>query len=81
MKSILFGLAILALAPVAQAQVIIQVPPGGRVMEPPYRADYWRGERGHGWDRREAYREEYRRQEWRRAHCVRDYRNQEFCRR
>ncbi len=84
MKSVLLGLALLTLAPIAQAQVIIQTPhpPVGRVEAPAYREDYWRGQQEHGWGpKNEFLSEEHRGNAWQHAHCVRDYRGQEFCRR
>ena len=82
MKSVLFGLALLVAAPVvAQAQIVIQAPPIPGVVGGPPRGPYWRGE-GDDWRRRAEFRdEEHRRREWRRDHCVRDYRGEEFCRR
>jgi hypothetical protein len=82
MRFALFAVALLGLAPAAQAQIVLQPPvvvaPGG------YGPGYWR-ERREGqeeWRRRAEFREaEHRRWEWRRAHCVRDYRGEEFCRR
>ncbi len=82
MKAVIVALGLLVAIPAAQAQVIIQAP-GFR--GEPERGDYWRrpreGEREADWRRREEFREEARREEWRRDHCVRDYRNQVFCRR
>ena len=90
MKSIVMALALLSVAPVAHAQVFPQPQPPrpGYPLEPvPQRADrddYWRQHREgeEDWRRREEFREEeHRREEWRRAHCVVDYRGQEYCRR
>ena len=79
MKTVLFALAALTLAPVAHAQVYLQAPPPPRAAYP---GDYWRSREGDEWRRRTEFREEeHRRMEWRRAHCVRDYRGQEYCRR
>lgn len=86
MKSALLALALIGLAPVAHAQIVIQAPPIPGIVGPrPYGNDYWR-ERREGredeWRRRSEYREEEnRRMDWRRAHCVRDYRGEEYCRR
>lgn len=81
-------LALVGMAPLAHAQVVIQTPsvPGARLSGPPasYPDDYWRRgpEGGEEWRRRAEFREEeHRREEWQRAHCVRDYQGQEFCRR
>ncbi len=87
MKIIIAALALLVAVPVAHAQVIIQAPglPGFVRGEPDRPGEYWRrqreGERENEWRRREEYREEARREDWRRDHCVRDYRNQVYCRR
>ena len=51
---------------------------------PEYRPDYWRHreDREDEWHRRAEFREEeHRRWGWRRAHGVRDYRGEEYCRR
>ena len=75
MKSALAALALaVGLAGAAQAQVVIQAP--GIAVVPP--GGYWR--RDGDWRRREEYREESRRIEWRREHCARDYYGHEFCR-
>jgi len=92
MKAFIAALALLVAAPAAQAQIVIQAPgiPGLSRLEPEreYRGppgEYWRrqreGEREMEWRRREEYRDEARREDWRRDHCVRDYRNQVYCRR
>ena len=88
MKALLMALALVSVAPLAHAQVIIQTPgiPGFRPPGPPPRdeEDYWRRRREgeEEWRRRAEFREEeHRREEWRRAHCVRDYRGEEYCRR
>ena len=85
MKTMLLTLALLTAAPLAHAQVIIQAPaiPGVTV---PDHENYWRerreGDREDAWRRREEYREEeHRREGWQRSHCVRDWQNQEYCRR
>ena len=81
MKTALLALALISLAPIAQAQIVIQAPPIPGV-RPAYPEGYWRGEEREGWRRREEYREEeHRREEWQRAHCVRDWQGREFCRR
>ena len=81
MKTALLALALISLSPLAHAQIVIQAPPLPGVRQE-YREDYWRGDRRDEWRRREEYREEeHRREDWQRAHCVRDYRGQEFCRR
>lgn len=91
MKAFAVVLGLVSFAPMAQAQVFPQAPayPGLGVGAPPRYAParpdgdegYWRNRQGEEWRRREEYREEARREEWVRAHCVRDYRGQEFCRR
>jgi len=95
-RFVLAGLALITAAPAAQAQIVIQTPqiPGFNRIEPqrqdlrrePEREEYWRRRRDNEqeaqWRRREEYRdEEHKREEWQRDHCVRDWRNQEFCRR
>lgn len=88
--ALLAALALITVAPVAHAQIVIQAPPipgiglGGGPRQ--YGNDYWRERREGGgedeWRRRSEYREEeHRRMDWRRAHCVRDYRGEEYCRR
>ncbi len=89
MKSALVALALLTAIPVAaNAQIVIQTPniPGITTRAEPDREDYWRyrreNEREAEWQRRSEYRhEEARRETWQRAHCVRDWQGQEFCRR
>ena len=87
LKAIILGLGLVSLAPLAQAQIVIQTPRIPGVTAPVQdRGDYWRhereGEREGEWRRREEYREEeHRREDWQRAHCVRDWQGQEFCRR
>ncbi len=89
MKTALLALALLSVAPLAQAQIVIQAPPIpgiglGGPPRGPYQDDYWRHRRegDDEWRRRAEFREEeHRRIEWRRAHCVRDYRGEEYCRR
>lgn len=85
-KVVLAGLALAVAAPLAaQAQVVIQAPPvvgpGYVGAPPPPPGPYWRGPGEYDWRRREEIREEYRRAEWRRDHCVRDFRGEVFCRR
>ncbi len=85
MKSLLFvaGLA-LAIPEASHAQVVIQTPSiPGMQREPD---DYWRHQRERQreseWRRRDEYREEaQRREDWQHRHCVRDWQNQEYCRR
>ena len=86
MRTVLLALALLSVAPLACAQILVQPPPfaGVRPVGPPgYPDDYWRQRRGEEeWRRRAEFREEeHRREEWRRAHCVQDYRGEEYCRR
>ena len=76
MKRAVLALLLLGTATVAQAQPFRPGPP-------PYGPDHWREHRDgqEDWRRRAEFREaEHRRWEWRRAHCVRDFRGQEFCR-
>lgn len=88
----LAALAFVCAAPLAHAQIVIQTP-GVRV-EPDRRdpradgprEEYWRqhreNERESEWRRREEFREqEHRRAEWQHDHCVRNWQNQEYCRR
>lgn len=89
MKSVILALALVTAIPLAgRAQIVIQAPyiPGITTRAEPDRGDYWRrqrdNEREAEWRRRDEYRgEEARRRDWQRAHCVRDWRGQEFCRR
>ena len=88
----LAALAFVCVAPLAHAQVVIQTP-GIRVVPDQRdprangpREEYWRqrqeNERDSEWRRREEFREqEHRRAEWQREHCVRNWQNQEYCRR
>ena len=65
--------------PGAHAQVVIQAPP---IAGPgAYGGPYWRGPGEGEWRHRREIREEYRRQDWRRDHCVRDFRGEVYCRR
>ncbi len=81
MKRAVLALILMGAATAAHAQPFIPGPPPG-YGGPGYGPDYWRERReGEEWRRRAEFREaEHRRWEWRRAHCVRDYRGQEFCR-
>lgn len=85
MRYVLLALALVSVAPAAHAQIVIQAPPIPGVGPRPYGNDYWREHREgreDEWRRRAEFREEeHRRMDWRRAHCVRDYRGEEFCRR
>ena len=58
----------------------IHIGPNG-VSVGPDEHDYWRSEaaREHAWRRREEWREAQR-EGWRRDHCVRDWRNEIYCR-
>jgi len=78
MRIALLALALLIAAPVAKAQVVIHTP-GPRVAVVDY--DYWRqGERAE-WRRRHEFREEaFRRRDWVRSHCVRDWQGGQYCR-
>ena len=85
MRSLLFAGLAVVLPLAAHAQIVIQTPavPGVQRVEP---NDYWRhqreGEREVEWQRRDQYREEAQQhQEWVHNHCVRDWQNQEYCRR
>jgi hypothetical protein len=84
MKALLLALALVSVAPLAYAQPMGQPPgpPGmGGPPPPDFRGQEWRRPGDGDWRRREEFREaQYRRMEWRRAHCVRDYSGHEFCR-
>jgi hypothetical protein len=68
----LTALGALGAAAAAQAQLSVTVGP-----EP-----YWRTHSDSEWRARHEYREaEFRRHEWVREHCVRDWGGHEFCRR
>jgi hypothetical protein len=47
----------------------------------PDQPDYWRSDedREHAWRRRQEWREAQR-EDWRHGHCVRDWRNEVYCR-
>ena len=85
MKVALLALALVGLAPLAQAQIVIQAPAIPGVTTRPNGDDYWRGRREgqpDEWRRRSEFNEEeHRREEWQHGHCVRDYRGEEYCRR
>ena len=90
MKSFILALAVVTAIPLAsQAQIVIQTPNIPGITTPrrePERDDYWRhqreNEREAEWRRRDEYQhEDARREDWQRAHCVRDWQGQEFCRR
>ena len=82
MRSILIGClavgaAALAVVSPVNAQVSIRAP-GVAIDAGPH--PYWRGDAE--WrDRREFRESEYRRNEWLRDHCVRDWGGHEYCRR
>jgi hypothetical protein len=62
---------------VSHAQVVIQTP---RVVPAvPDNGDYWRHD-NNDWRRREEYSKEAARADWEHSHCVRDFQNQEYCR-
>ena len=89
MKTMLLALMLASLAPLAQAQPVNR-PPGpafGHRAEVPRGEpqDYWRrsrdGDHDREWRRQAEFREqEHRRAEWRRGHCVRDWRGETYCR-
>ena len=77
-KALLLTLGVVAMAPVAQAQVYPQAPAyPGYGYAGPYgyapRVDYYEAER--------RRREEIRHEEWVRDHCFRDFRGEVVCRR
>ena len=75
MKTALFVLALLCAAPLAQAQVTLQVGPTPKTDN----GDYWR--QGSQWRARDEYKEEAQRKpEWQHSHCVTDYQHHEYCR-
>src|SRR5471032_2432260 len=74
-----FGAAALASAAPVQAQVTIRAP-GVAIEAGPH--PYWRDNRDAEWRERSEFREaEFRRHDWLRDHCVRDWSGHEFCRR
>jgi len=85
MRKVLFAALALAavpfVAPAAHAQVVIQAPPFVGPGPGAYGGPYWRGPGQGDWLRRREIRQEYRRAEWRRDHCVRDFRGEVYCRR
>lgn len=76
MKSALLALLLICSAPLAHAAPATEAPHEG--------ADYWRhpanGQEAE-WRPRAEYHDEVRHEEWVHAHCVRDWQNQEYCRR
>lgn len=82
MKRVLLALILAAAATAAQAQPFIPGPPPGYGPPAGYGHEGWHDRHEEWeWRRRAEFREaEHRRWEWRRAHCVRDWRGQEFCR-
>ncbi len=87
MKSSLAAIGLLfaaqiAYAPAAQAQVTVG--PAGVTIGAPSGGDYWRqqqaGQNSAEWRRREEYKEEAKHAEWQHGHCVKDWHNQEYCR-
>jgi hypothetical protein len=71
------GTAGAVLAPSTHAQVVVQTP-GVAVEQGPY----WRYHHPEGeWRDRHEFREEARREDWLRDHCVRDWNGGEYCRR
>lgn len=84
MRTVLFAALALAaaVAPGAgHAQVVIQAPPIVGPGPGAYGGPYWRGPGEGDWRHRREIREEYRREDWRRDHCVRDFRGEVYCRR
>ncbi len=90
MKTVLLVMALISVAPLAQAQIVIQTPPipgVTRPLGPPGDPDdHWRrrheGDREDEWRRRAEFRhEEHRREQWHRPHCVRNWQGEEYCRR
>lgn len=75
------ALAAFLVPTVGQAQVVIQAPPIVGARPVAYGGPYWRGPGEGEWHRRHEIRQEYRRAEWRREHCVRDFRGEVYCRR
>jgi hypothetical protein len=73
------GAAALAVASPVNAQVSIRAP---GVAIDAGQSPYWRENRDAEWRERREFREsEYRRNEWLRDHCVRDWSGHEYCRR
>ena len=75
---IALGAATIAMAAPVQAQVSIRTP-GVTIDAGPQ--PYWRQQRADEWRRHEEFREaQYRRRDWQREHCVRDWDGRAYCR-
>jgi hypothetical protein len=83
MRTYLAAALVLGLATVTQViparAADIHIGPGGVSVDQDH-PGYWRSDeaREHEWRRREAWREAQR-EDWRRDHCVRDWRNEVYC--
>lgn len=80
-RSLQIGFAVLGLGlmsvPMASAQIMYPQP----APYPDRYNPYWRQQREHNWRAEAEFRrEEERKEEWRRDHCVRDFYNHVLCR-